>query len=102
MIKLSELLEKAGERPEKWKEPNYKLFRVFESDDYGRPSQYLGVFKAMDDKEARQKAARHYSNKDIVTTGFYGTEEVTTQQLEKEKAELLKKIDDKTRIIWQK
>lgn len=80
-------------------EASTKLFRVYEGDDYGRPSIYMGVFKASSEKEAREKAAKHYKNKEISTTGFYGAEEVSSGKLNKDKAELMKKIEAMTKII---
>lgn len=66
-----------------------KLFRVFERDDYGRPTRYLGVFISDNEKEAREKAAKHFNSESIKTTGYFGAEEVTEESLNNEKIETL-------------
>ena len=60
-----------------------KYFKVFETDDYGKPKYYLGVFTGESKLEAKQKAAIHYDNPEIVSTGFYDTEESTLEILNK-------------------
>lgn len=59
-----------------------KTFKVFGCDDYGRPERTLGIFYALDKKDARARAAKHFDNKEIVTTGFYGAGEISTSELE--------------------
>lgn len=76
-----------------------ELFRVFESDDFGRAIVYMGVFKANSDEEALEKASKYYNNKEISSTGFYNAEKVTNEELTKEKNDMLQKIEDKTTII---
>lgn len=82
------------------KEGKTSLFQVYELDMDGRyPFLYMGVFKASDAKEARELAAKHYKNKEIATTGFYGAEEVTAAELNKIKKKLEKDIKDQTQIL---
>ena len=76
-----------------------KLFRIYETDDYGRPKYYMGVFKASSKEEAREIAAQMYNNLEISTTGFYGAEEVNASELAEERKKALKKIDDMTKIM---
>lgn len=59
------------------------MFRIYQADDYGRPVYFIGdIFKASDEKEARAKAAEHYNNEEIASTGFYGAEEVTQEEID--------------------
>lgn len=58
-----------------------KLYRVFEADDFGKPTKYWGVFRATDTNEARDLASRYYNNPEIITTGFYSAREVTQGDL---------------------
>ena len=65
-----------------------RLFRVYNTDDYGRETILLGIFQATSEKEAREKAAEKFNNREIVTTGFYDASEVSDEELEKEKKKL--------------
>ena len=68
------------------------LFKIDEVGDYGRTIWTLGVFRAKNGDEARELAAEHFNNKEIVTTGFYAANEVSERELKKEVAELEKQI----------
>jgi hypothetical protein len=62
-----------------------KLFRVFSSNDYGKPIEYMGVFRGEDRKDALMNASKHYENNEISTTGFYSANEIDEEQLLMEK-----------------
>lgn len=66
-----------------------KLFRVYERDDYGKPTRYLGVFKADDKTDARKIASDMFQNNEILTTGFYDAQEISNEQLTVEKADVM-------------
>lgn len=78
------------------------LFRIYEIDDYGMPTSYLGVFIANTKEDARKIASKYYKNKEIITTGFYKAKEITQKELDKEYEELMKEIKFKTKILNQK
>ena len=70
-----------------------RLFKVYEGDDYGRAVRILGIFKATSEDEARELAAEKFNNKEIVTTGFYGADEISEEDLEDKKARLQSELD---------
>jgi len=78
---------------------NSKLFRVYENDDYGKPTEYMGVFKANSKSEARALASEYHKSPSIVTTGFFNAEEVTQEQLQQEEDLAMKQIKSKTEIL---
>jgi len=76
------------------------LYRIVRSTDEGYDSdEYYGVYEADSPQHAKEKAASRYKDKEIATTGFYSAQKVTTSQLDKEKKEMEKKIEAKTKII---
>ena len=66
------------------------MFRIYQADKYGHPVSYLGIFRANNSKEARlkslslvrEKAAGYWNSKEIASTGFYGAEEVTQEEID--------------------
>jgi hypothetical protein len=62
-------------------EDKMKLFRVYESNDYGKPIKYLGVFKADNIKHSLEIASKYHENEEIVTTGFYDSIEIDDEEL---------------------
>ncbi len=76
-----------------------KLFRIYECDDYGNPTRYMGVFEAETKEKARASASKVYQTPEISSTGFYDAEEVTKESLQNERRELQRIMDTKTNII---
>lgn len=76
-----------------------KKFIVFENDDYGRPTKYMGIFIASSVKEARELASKHYNDNEIINTGFYNAKEITDEEIKKETEELQKLIQSKTKVL---
>ena len=73
------------------------IYRVYENDDYGRPTYTLGYLKASSVKEAREMMSmKLYGTKDseIVKTGYYGAQPIPVEEYkalyEKAKKELAK------------
>ena len=73
------------------------IYRVYENDDYGRPTYTLGYIKATSTEEAREKMSmKLYGTKDtsLVNTGYYGAYPIPVEEYkalyEKAKKELLK------------
>lgn len=71
------------------------LWRVSELDQDGRRAiRHWGIWKAANADEARQLAADHYKNKEMVTTGFYEAREIEQSQLDEERQRLERAISD--------
>jgi hypothetical protein len=73
------------------------IYRVYESDDYGRPNRTLGYIKASSTKEAREEMSiKLYGTKDteLVKTGYYGAYPIPVEEYranyEKARKELAK------------
>jgi len=59
------------------------IYRVYENDDYGRPTYTLGYIKVTSTEEARAKMSRElYGTKDtsLVTTGYYGAHPIPIEE----------------------
>jgi len=73
-----------------------KIYKVYESDNYGRPMYTLGYIKASSTEEARKEMSlKLYGTEDseIVTTGFYGDNQIKFKEIvlnETARAELAK------------
>ena len=66
-----------------------QLWRVSELDQDGRRAiRHWGIWRAASQDEARQYAADHYGNKEMVTTGFYEAREIEQSQLDEERERL--------------
>ena len=73
------------------------IYRVYENDDYGRPTYTLGYIKATSTEEAREKMSmKLYGTKDtsLVNTGYYGAQPIPIEEYrahyEKARKELAK------------
>lgn len=69
------------------------IFSVYEADYYGRPDVILGYFKAGTREEAREIAAKHFNIPEIVTTGYYGSSEISKYDLNKKITQLQKELE---------
>jgi len=72
-----------------------KIWKVYESDDYGREVRLLGLFNGVSDQHARLKASIIFNNVEIYATGFYDADEISTGALKlkiKEAEEALDKL----------
>ena len=76
-----------------------KLFRIYETDDYGRPTKCWGLFIADDENDARQIASKYFNRNDIVNTGYFITKEYTRIELMDEFNAKLKVIETETNIL---
>ena len=59
------------------------IYRVYENDDYGRPTYTLGYLKASSVEEARKEMSiKLYGTKDseIVNTGYYGAQPIPIEE----------------------
>ena len=59
------------------------IYRVYENDDYGRPTYTLGYIKASSAEEARKEMSiKLYGTKDseIVKTGYYGAQPIPIEE----------------------
>ena len=57
------------------------IYKVYSTDDYGRPEDILGYVKADSEKEARiEMSAKLYGivDTDIVNTGYYGAKMISS------------------------
>ena len=73
------------------------IYRVYENDDYGRPTYTLGYIKASSAKEARiEMSVKLYGTVDtsLVNTGYYGAQPIPIEEYrahyEKARKELAK------------
>ena len=73
------------------------IYRVYENDDYGRPTYTLGYIKASSAKEARaEMSIKLYGTTDsgLVNTGYYGASPIPVEEYranyEKARKELAK------------
>ena len=73
------------------------IYRVYENDDYGRPTYTLGYIKASSAEEARKEMSiKLYGNEDtsLVNTGYYGAQPIPKEEYkahyEKARKELAK------------
>jgi len=60
-----------------------RIYKVYSTDDYGRPEDILGYVKADSEHEARVKMSIElYGDDDteIVTTGYYGAKMVSAKE----------------------
>ena len=60
-----------------------KIYKVYESDDYGRPKYTLGYIKSSSTEEARKEMSLKLYGRDdseIVTTGYYGACPIPEQE----------------------
>ena len=60
-----------------------EIYKVYSTDDYGRPEVILGYVEATSRDEARVKMSiKLYETDDseIVTTGYYGAKQVSLQE----------------------
>ena len=57
-----------------------EIYKVYSTDDYGRPEDILGYVKATSRLDARALMAQKFDNDEIVKTGYYGAKEVTTEE----------------------
>ena len=76
-----------------------KLFRIYETDDYGRPYKCWGVFLAEDENDARQIASEHFDRKDIVSTGYFLGKEYSKKELMDEFNVKMKELETETVIL---
>ena len=59
------------------------IYKVYSTDDYGRPEDILGYVKANSELEARMEMSlKLYGDEDtdIVTTGYYGARMVSNEE----------------------
>ena len=57
-----------------------RIYKVYSTDDYGRPEVILGYVKADSELEARTLMARKLNDGEIVTTGYYGAKMVSAEE----------------------
>tara|TARA_R110001599_G_scaffold131653_1_gene307894 strand:+ start:1899 stop:2237 length:339 start_codon:yes stop_codon:yes gene_type:complete len=60
-----------------------RIYKVYSTDDYGRPEDILGYVKANSEKEARMEMSiKLYETDDseIVTTGYYGAKKISLEE----------------------
>jgi hypothetical protein len=55
---------------------DYRYYKVYETDDYGRETRELIIVRAVNEFHARLKAAIKRKNIEIVTTGYFGAIQV--------------------------
>jgi len=69
-----------------------EIYKVYSTDDYGRPEDILGYVKADSKLDARALMAQKFDNNEIVTTGYYGAKMVSFNEynlaLQRAKTEL--------------
>ena len=62
------------------------IYKVYENDDYGRPTRTLGYVKAKSSDEAREMVSmKIYTTTDtpIVKSGYYGAKSMTDEEYSK-------------------
>ena len=57
-----------------------EIYKVYSTDDYGRPEDILGYVKADNKLDARALMAQKFDNSEIVTTGYYGAKMVPMEE----------------------
>ena len=65
---------------EQQKKKNMDIYKVYSTDDYGRPEDILGYVKADNKLDARALMAQKFDNSEIVTTGYYGAKMVPMEE----------------------
>jgi len=79
----TEIIEKQKSIIEWKKKKNMNIYKVYSTDDYGRPEDILGYVKADSEHDARVKMSIVlYGDDDteIVTTGYYGAKMVSSEE----------------------
>ena len=56
------------------------IYKVYSTDDYGRPEDILGYVKADNKLDARALMAQKFNNDEIVKTGYYGAKKVSLEE----------------------
>ena len=64
---------------EQQKHKNMEIYKVYSTDDYGRPEDILGYVKADSKLDARALMAQKFDNSEIVTTGYYGAKMISSE-----------------------
>jgi len=60
-----------------------EIYKVYSTDDYGRPEDILGYVKATSELAARMEMSiKLYGTdkSDIVTTGYYGAKKISSEE----------------------
>lgn len=71
---------------------DYRYYDVCSVDDYGRPIKTLVTVKAVNKNHARIKASIIRKDSEIITTGFYGAEEIDIESRISSLEEELKRL----------
>ena len=56
------------------------IYKVYSTDDYGRPEDILGYVKATSKLDARALMAQKFNNDEIVKTGYYGAKMISSEE----------------------
>ena len=56
-----------------------EIYKVYSTDDYGRPEDILGYVKADNKLDARALMAQKFDNSEIVKTGYYGAKMISSE-----------------------
>ena len=86
--------DKRAKEIEQQQTKNMRIYKVYSTDDYGRPEDILGYVKADNKLDARALMAQKFNNDEIVKTGYYGAKMVSLEEYnglyEKARKELAK------------
>ena len=64
---------------EQQQQKNMEIYKVYSTDDYGRPEDILGYVKADNKLDARAIMAQKFDNDEIVKTGYYGAKIISSE-----------------------
>tara|TARA_R110000737_G_scaffold90497_1_gene122815 strand:- start:118 stop:444 length:327 start_codon:yes stop_codon:yes gene_type:complete len=74
------------------------IYKVYENDDYGRPTRLIQFVEAVSQSHARLKVAVAEKSSEIYTLGYYGAKVISQQEIDEKKAELQSELDMYSKI----